>query len=189
MLLQLTSTSIFIMVIIWSTAPKGSRDFIWFTLVVLLLSSCNKRVVDLETLKTSSGLNIQRDSSSNLKVNVSRKENRIRIRNEENDYHIEITPDGVFHYDPKTGFTGQAKNIKIWGKSKVNDESTEERSEQLDSTRDTRLKEKIKLKQNSNARSKHSEATGFGWPSLYWLFLPVAAALIIFRKKLFKLFK
>lgn len=147
--------------------------------LILLLISCSKRVTDLQTLEHNVKAAATADSSSYSRIKRSVELKSFTISDGENDYLVNIVPDGEFRFDLNTGFTGKAKSISIRGKQKLKTASGSNSVSALDSMHKKTVKTSAKLQDNTFNKKKKTETQGIIGP-VKWIALLVLILTFLF---------
>jgi len=159
-------------------------------LVLIPISGCNRRIVDLEKVNTSSGLKVYADSSSYAKLQTSVRENSKTLMVQSDEYDAEIIPDGAFNFNAKTGFTGKAKSVKLRGKALMDLNQTAEKISEKDSSSAKKTSAGGELNQSSNQVKKKTTATNaWGWVLMACFALVLLSSGVLNTDKFLKIWR
>lgn len=126
--------------------------------LVLLISACSKRTVDLEAIDHNVKLNTSLDSSTKLQVKSSNQVKAFQFSDEQSDYQVTIKPKGPFKFNAAGGFEGEAESITINGKSNKTAAAGQTVSGTKDSSAVTDLKKKSEFQEEVKTEAKKTEA-------------------------------
>ena len=126
--------------------------------LVLLISACSKRTVNLEAIEHQVKLKTSMDSSSRLQVKTSTLSKAFHISDEQSEYQVTIKPKGHFKINAAGEFEGEADSILIKGKAKKSAAAGQTVSGTRDSTAVTDLNKKTDYQEKEKSKKKETES-------------------------------
>jgi len=148
---------------------------------VVLLSSCSKRIVDLQEATHKTRIDKSLDSSSLVQVNTKLAAYRFTYEDSEYEYFIDITPgDEPIEFSLAKGFAGKAKDIKIKGKVKQGKIDHNFTAAEKDSLAAAALNKDENAVTEDSSKSKATNRTGSGAVSLIIFIVAAFAGIWLF---------